>query len=210
MLVTLPVPTLSLQIKKHFPRVKGRRLWAESHQQVVMLEHHSHISSSWKRLDLRRSLAQPPPQSRLGCEIRPELYPLGSWKPLRTEMTQTPWVLAPPPDHPHGKKISAHGHSEPLISSYVCFISSSHYAPPSRTCLSSRQPSPSHWGTAVGPPPWSHIFSRLNKLNSLSLSLQGKCSSPNKCDGLYWTYFSLSITFPYWGTQTWMQYLGVI
>lgn len=28
--------------------------------------------------DLRGSLAQPPLQRRLSCEVRPELYPLGS------------------------------------------------------------------------------------------------------------------------------------
>jgi len=66
-------------------------------------------------------------------------------------MTRPPWVLAPPPDHPHGKNNSAHGHSEPLISSHIRFISSSHYTPLSRTCLLNSLP-PVTGGLLLVPP----------------------------------------------------------
>lgn len=67
-------------------------------------------------------------------------------------MTQPPWVLAPPPDHPYPKNISAHGHSEHLISSYVCFISSAHLHTTVKNLSVFSTTSPKLLGAALGPP----------------------------------------------------------
>ena len=55
--------------------------------------------------------------------------------------------------------------------------------------------------------PYSLLFSRLNKPNSLSLSLQERCSSPLiTFVALLWTLSNSPPSFLYWGLQTWMQY----
>ena len=55
--------------------------------------------------------------------------------------------------------------------------------------------------------PRSPHFSRLNKPSSLSLSLEGRYSSPLSIFvALLWTLSNSSTSFLFWGPQAWTQY----
>lgn len=149
----LPVPTTSLQMKKHFPRIKADDCGLNFVSSLVKLEHHSRTSSRWKG---SQEASSPTSFSKWGSAVRSDqsFITLVS-KTSKDRDDTTSLGTAPPPGHPQrgkNKKISAHGHSEHLISSWMAFISSYHYTRLSRTILSSQQPPPSHWEAAVGPP----------------------------------------------------------
>jgi len=66
-------------------------------------------------------------------------------------------------------------------------------------------PSPETLG-AAGRCYWSHLFSRLNKSSSLSLSSRDKNTSHDCVGGLLWNHSCLSIFFLHGGAENRLQY----
>ena len=63
-----------------------------------------------------------------------------------------------------------------------------------------------YWKATVRSP-WILLYSKLNKLSSLNLSSQQRCSSPLIIlVALLWTHSKSSTSFLYWRPQAWMQY----
>lgn len=149
----LPVPTTSLQIKKHFPRIKADDCGLNFVSSLLSWS--TTAGSVQDGRDLRRFPAQSPSQS--GAQLWGQTRALSLWsqKPLRTEMTQPPWVLL------HHLVILKGEKTKKILlvailniwflAGWLSFHLPTTHDCQEPFCLLNNLP-PSHWEAAVGPP----------------------------------------------------------
>lgn len=115
----------------------------------------------------------------------------------------------PPPDCPHGKKVSPYVQSQLLLLLFMPIVS--HLAAPhcsvKSPALSTQWPCCRFWKLLSGP--WTHCYSRVNKLSYPSLCSQGKCSRHHHHGGCPWTLSSLLMSFLHQSAPNWAECLYI-